>query len=158
VAVTKEFRCPDHGDFEHVLPLCPVCKKISRRVFLTPPRIGSVRQQNINRALDDVLPAQNISNYTNATGYPKPTFNGVYQNSSGMMAGWGPDSLSKMIPGITRETPLSRLDLATGTRTNVDLSSFAAQLPKSISVTNGAKIGGAKMLRDRAVIEKRYRG
>lgn len=157
--ITKEFRCPDgHGDFESGLPVCPVCKKMSKRVFLTPPNIGSVKQANINRILDDVLPAQNLANYTNATGYPKPTFKGIYQNESGYVSGWGLDSLPKLIPGVNKDVPLSRFDISTGTREQVSLPQIAASLPKAVSAVNGAPVNkGRQVLSQRTVVEKRWK-
>jgi hypothetical protein len=147
--VLKEWRCETHGDFEDSLPLCPRCKRIAKRVFLTPPNIGSVKQQNITRALDHILPSQNLANYSNATGYPKPTFDGVYQNSSGMVAGFGLQNLPRLLPSVPRDAPLGRVDPLTGRREEVNLAAWADKLPKAVSAVNGEKIGQAGYLRDK---------
>ena len=156
MAITKEFRCDAHGDFESGFPLCPVCKKVSRRVFLTPPGIGSVRAQNINRVLDDVLPSQNLSNYTNATGYPKPTFNSIYTNDSGYSAGWGLDSMKDLLG--SKDLPLTRMNPDTGAKETVDVHQWANALPKAVSAVNGQPVGRGGMLKSRTAIERRYTG
>jgi hypothetical protein len=158
--VIKEFRCPDgHGDFEGVLPICPKCKKLSKRVFLTPPNIGSTQFGNINRALNEVLPSQNLSNYSNATGYPKPSFGGIYQNSSGMIAGFGVENLHRLLPEVPKDAPLTRMDIHTGRREEVNVAAWANKLPKGVSAVNGSQIGmGKQALASRTIIEKTYKG
>lgn len=147
-AVIKEWRCSGcELDFESVLPLCPECKRTKptvRRAFRTAPKIASTAFNNINDALSDVLPSQHLSNYSNATGYPKPTFDGIYQNDSGMVAGFGINNLSRLIPDVPKGQPLARMDLETGQRQTVDVESWAAKLPQAISVPNGAQVGVAR--------------
>jgi hypothetical protein len=143
------------------MPLCPTCKRVAKRVFLTPPNIGSVKQSNINRILDDVLPSQNLANYTNATGYPKPTFTGIYQNNSGNVAGWGLDSLPKLLPGVNKDTPLSKFDVNNGVREQVSLPEIAASLPKAVTAVNGVQVGTGRRagaLSELTVVEKRWKG
>ena len=161
--IIKEFRCDTHGDFESTLPICPTCKKISKRVFLTPPNIGSVKEQNVNRVLDDVLPSQNLTNYSNATGYPKPVFSNVYTNQSGLSAGWGLGSLKDL--GVRMDQPLQKMDVNTGQRVPVDLASIEANMPKAVSAEVGAQVGsgarvskGESVLRSLTQVERRYTG
>ena len=155
--IIKEWRCCT--DFESAIPICPVCKKIAKRVFLTPPRIGSVKEQNVNRILDDVLPAQNLANYSNATGYPKPHFSGIYQNDSGMRAGFGLNNLQNLIPDMPKDAPLMRMNVNTGAREVVNVESWAANLPKAVSAVNGSQIGVQRSgLGGRTEIAGRYKG
>lgn len=147
--VIKEWRCDCGREFESDLPLCPQCKRVAKRVFLSAPRIGSTAFGNINRALDTVLPSQHLVNYSNATGYPKPEFGGIYQNSSGMVAGFGLENLHKLLPSVPREAPLGRVDLATGRREQVDVAAWANTLPKGVSAVNGEKIGVGGYLREK---------
>src|SRR5579863_3154585 len=161
--VIKEFRCPDCGDFESNLPICPRCKKKgAKRVFLTPPNIGSTMFNNINRALDDMLPSQHLSNYSNATGYPKPTFGNVFQNSSGFSAGWAdPGNVAKSMEEMNRYLPAgaapmspqsTKLDVETGKVAHVDMSAIAQSLPRGVGADAGAKVGKANMLKQKAQI------
>jgi len=161
--VIKEYRCNDHGDFESTFPICPTCKKISKRVFLTAPHIGSVKQQNVNRILEDVLPSQNLTNYTNATGYPKPTFSNIYTNQDGLRAGWGMESLKAL--GVPQDVPLTKVDVNTGQRSPVDLATVAANLPKVVTAEAGAQVGiGSRVAKGNSVlsaltqVERRYDG
>ena len=158
--IVKEWRCATDGDFESELPICPKCRKLAKRVFLTPFNIGSVKEQNINRVLDDVLPSQNLSNYTNATGHPKPTFSNIYQNDSGMAAGWGIESMYNL-PGVQRmpkEATLARMNPETGAREQIDVAAWANGLPKSVSAVSGSQVGRGGMLKARTAIERRYEG
>jgi hypothetical protein len=151
MAVIKEFRCPDgHGDFESTLPLCPKCRKLSTRVFLTPPNIGTTGYNNINRILDDTLPRQNLSNYTNATGYPRPTFSNIYQNDSGFSAGWAdPSNIESSFAELNRYLPRGANPIGTtgqkmdesGRTSTIDITALAASLPKGVSAKNDVAVG-----------------
>jgi hypothetical protein len=160
--VIKEFRCDTHGDFESGLPICPVCKRKAKRVFLTAPNIGSTKFGNINRALDDILPSQHLSNYSNATGYPRPSFSNVFQNSSGFSAGWAdPTNVERSMAELNRYLPAgaapmspvsTKLDVETGRVAHVDISQIAKALPRGIGAETGAKVGIKNVLKQKANI------
>lgn len=109
--VNKEWSCPKCGEFEAALmvSICPTCHSRVKRVFLTAPTITRATYQRTNKLMDDTLRAQNLTNYSNATGYGnagKATFSNEFQHESGLVAGYGMDFLRR----VTNGGQLRRLD------------------------------------------------
>lgn len=106
----KEWCCPEHGNFEGAISICPTCKRRGQRVFLTAPSVTRANFSKTNAVMEDAFKGNNLRNYSNATGYGiagKPTFQNEFQSDSGLVAGYGKDFLAKISGGAT----LGRLDL-----------------------------------------------
>lgn len=69
MAVMKEWRCAQHGDFPGTHPICPTLgcqsKKVEQ-VFLTPVRIGNTNHQRFDRGMRDSADRMNIGNFRDA--------------------------------------------------------------------------------------------
>jgi hypothetical protein len=73
----KEFECESGHAFEALLPVCPVCGALGRRVFRTPPGISKGTARRDEAFLSAELARRGITNYSNRDGIPHPTFGGV---------------------------------------------------------------------------------
>lgn len=69
MAVMKEWRCAQHGDFPGTHPICPTlgCRSQKvERVFLTPPRIGNANHRRFDQGMRDSADRMGIGNFKDA--------------------------------------------------------------------------------------------
>ena len=105
MAIIKEFKCREHGNFESGIAICPRCGKIAQRVFITPVGLSFGKARRIDAVIEGEFERRGISNYTNAGGTPKVNYgSGTY---NGVTAGWGKQQLTSIQNQYQPAVPLS---------------------------------------------------
>ena len=165
----KSWTCSDHGEFSAPISICPVCKKRSKRNGLkeiidsgTPPSQTRASFKKTNELMDTTLRAQNMTNYSNATGYGnagKATFANEYQHDSGLMVGYGMDFLQKYMGG----SQLAQVDLEAVRQGKQGPEAYNPVDVKKLAdwtatVPAGSTIGSASHIRERTNVIAKDRG
>jgi len=69
MAITKEWECAAHGEFESADGACPYgCKGTARRVILTAPGFKSRRTSNADEVQKHIAHTMGVNNYSNRNG------------------------------------------------------------------------------------------
>jgi hypothetical protein len=131
MAVVKEFRCLAHGPFEATKAVCPYgCDTVTRE-FRTPVGFASDRTKSIDRTVEGLARAHNLSDINNRGGQAavrqNPMFARQQRDVAQIMAerygttGWG-----KMAAGGTYNVAEGRAETVAGRAGNGAVGAVAS--------------------------------
>jgi hypothetical protein len=93
MSVTKEWECMEHGTFECSHPICPALgcdSKLVKRVFLTPPNIGSSELKRFNEGIKKSADMYGINNFRTARA-GEAAYGGEAAKAASTQVLWGDD-------------------------------------------------------------------